>query len=434
MPADLPDGAYLVSWRMISADSHPVSGAFSFGVGTNATPVANQTTAGGAPWQMSIARWAGYLAFALIAGVVALASLCWPDGRRQRRMDILLRSGLVAAVAATALLLLLQGPYEAGVSYFRLFDPDLLSQVAHSDFGPWIELRALLFLALAALLWDWNALENSFNRWAAGGALLAAAITFSGTGHAAASGNLTDRVVDTLHVLAAGIWVGGLAVLAALSFGAGPRPGVVAFQRFSRLAMASVLVVVTTGTINALLRLDAWSQLWDTRYGVILSSKIILVGAVLVVASFSRRTVGRGEAPWKPVRVEAVGTIAILAITSVLTFTAPPTTVQGGDNDIETVNINLQEGRNAAVSVAGTSTSGSRILVVITGEQEKSVSLRASYPERDIGPFDVPLRKTARGWAGPFRFTLAGDWTLSVTVEFPGEVTAPVADGTVTIQ
>jgi copper transport protein len=435
MPADVPDGAYLVSWRMISADSHPISGAFSFGVGAgaNVAPVANETTTTGAPWQMSIARWAGYLAFALIAGVVAIACLCWPDGRREQRMDVLLRSGMVGAVAATALLLLLQGPYEAGVSYFRLFDPDLLSQVAHSDFGPWIELRALLFLALAALLWDWEALDNPFNRWAAGVALLAAAITFSGTGHAAASGNLTDRVVDTAHILAASVWVGGLAVLASLSFGTPTRPGSEVFQRFSRLAMTAVAVVVGTGTINALLRLDAWSQLWDTRYGLILSVKIALVAGVLATATFSRRAVGRGEAPWRPVRVEAVGTVAILAITSVLTFTAPPTTVAGGQNDMATVDIPLGGGREAEVLVRGTTTAGSRIFVQISGEQEKSVALQASYPERSIGPFDVDLHRTPRGWAGPFTFTLAGDWTLEVTVEFP-HLEAPVADGTVTIQ
>jgi copper transport protein len=429
MPPDLPDGAYLVSWRMISADSHPVAGAFSFGIGANAAPVANETTATGAPWQMSVTRWAGYLAFALVAGVVAFACLCWPEGRRERRMDILLRSGMIASVLTTALLLLLQGPYEAGVSYLRLLDPDLLSLVAHSDFGPWIELRALLFLALAALLWDWGALANAFNRWAAGVALLAAAVTFSGTGHAASSGALLDRATDTVHVLGASVWVGGLAVLAALSVGAGVRPGRDAFARFSRLALTSVVVVVATGTVNALLRLTAWSQLWDSRYGVLLSVKILLVAAVLAVASFSRRAVGRGEEPWQPVRVEAVGAAAILAITSVLTFTAPPTTVQGGQNDLQTVEIPLEEGRQAEVAVRPPSTGGSRIVVTISGEQENSVSLRASYP----GPFDVPLRRTARGWVGPFEFTFAGDWTLTVTVQFP-HLDAPVAAGTVTIQ
>src|SRR3954469_14314600 len=66
IPADLPDGRYLVDWRMISADSHPVAGAFSFGVGASAAPVVDETTATGAPWQLSVTRWLGYLAFAMV--------------------------------------------------------------------------------------------------------------------------------------------------------------------------------------------------------------------------------------------------------------------------------------------------------------------------------------------------------------------------------
>jgi copper transport protein len=42
MPADLPDGAYVVTWRVVSADGHPVSGASSFGVGTAAAAVSVQ--------------------------------------------------------------------------------------------------------------------------------------------------------------------------------------------------------------------------------------------------------------------------------------------------------------------------------------------------------------------------------------------------------
>jgi copper transport protein len=443
MPADLPDGVYLVSWRVISADSHPVEGAFRFGIGVAATPVENQTTTTGAPWQLVLARWLGYLAYAAVAGVVTVASLCWRDGRGDRRMDVLLRCGLVGAVAATVLLLLLQGPYEAGVSYWNMFDPSLLSQVAHSDFGPWIELRALLFLALAALLWEWGALQSSFNRWAAGVALVAAAVTFSGTGHAAASGEWTDRLVDLVHVLAAATWVGGLLTLVVLSFATGIRPGVRAFQRFSRLAMASVLVIVATGTLNALLRLDAWSQLWDTGYGRLLSVKLILVAAVLATANFSRVAVGRAEAPWRPVRVEAVGTVAILAVTSVLTLTAPPPSGQAvesstghghGPVDTVTVSMPLTPGGPPVVDVvvSGTTTTGSRLLVRLPAEVDaKRVTMEASLPADNYFGEPIALHKTPGGWAGTYTFYSAGEWTLALAIHTAG--LSPTTQGTVSI-
>jgi hypothetical protein len=95
--------------------------------------------------------------------------------------------------------------------------------------------------------------------------------------------------------------------------------------------------------------------------------------------------------------------------------------------------LDLQEGRTADVLVKGTTTTGSRILVTVSGEQEKSVALKASLPDRDLGPFDIALHRTRRGWAGPFTFSLAGEWTLQATVEFP-HLDAPVSQGTVTIR
>ena len=93
MPADLPDGAYVVTWRVVSADGHPVSGASSFGVGTAAAAVPGSATGAGsadttgstvatgssAPWPVVAVRLAGYLAFALFAGVAAFVLFCAPD-------------------------------------------------------------------------------------------------------------------------------------------------------------------------------------------------------------------------------------------------------------------------------------------------------------------------------------------------------------------
>jgi copper transport protein len=99
MPADLPDGAYVVTWRVVSADGHPVSGASSFGVGTAAAAVPGSATGAGsadttggtvatgasAPWPVVAVRLAGYLAFALFAGVAAFVLFCAPDTRSRAR-------------------------------------------------------------------------------------------------------------------------------------------------------------------------------------------------------------------------------------------------------------------------------------------------------------------------------------------------------------
>jgi methionine-rich copper-binding protein CopC/uncharacterized protein YcnI len=149
LPADLPKGAYVITWRVVSSDGHPVSGASSFGIGTAAVDVPGLTTgtetlgaAGSsvatgavAPWPVVFVRLAGYLAFALFAGVAAFVLLCAPDTSKESHSSA---SGArrasrwrVAAVAAV----LVQGPYTAGVSMSRVFDTHLVQQTLATPFG-----------------------------------------------------------------------------------------------------------------------------------------------------------------------------------------------------------------------------------------------------------------------------------------------------------
>ena len=104
MPTDLPDGAYVVTFRVVSADGHPISGAFSFGVGTATTAVTDSaaggvtagTTVSGAttaPWSVVTSRLAGYVAFALFAGVAAFVLLCAPETSKNPTLQLLARSG-----------------------------------------------------------------------------------------------------------------------------------------------------------------------------------------------------------------------------------------------------------------------------------------------------------------------------------------------------
>jgi copper transport protein len=97
----LPAGAYVVTWRVISADSHPVQGSFTFQVGTgaNATAPAVEALAGNLLSKTGgsrtvgviygVARWLAFAALALLIGTVAFVLLIWPDGARVRRVRIL---------------------------------------------------------------------------------------------------------------------------------------------------------------------------------------------------------------------------------------------------------------------------------------------------------------------------------------------------------
>ena len=440
LPADLAEGSWLVTWRVVSADSHPIGGTFSFGVGADA-PAAVTDTAGpsGAPVAVTAARGLGYAAFAAVAGSLALALLCWRQGRSDRRLRRLRSAGIVTGVAASVLALLLEGPYVAGVSMWRLLEPEVMEHVAHGQFGSWVHVRVLLYLLIGGVLWLPDALHEASNRWLAGLAVVALAATFPGTGHAAAAGNLVEPVADAVHTLSAGVWVGGLLALAVLSLAGGSRPGAEVFARFSRLALAAVLLLVGTGSLAAVLQLGAWDDLWDSRYGQLLSVKLLLVVAVVGVAALARRAVGSGGSPWRPVRYEAVGTLVVLALTSALAVTAPPTRGAGDGvpaaageastgqeatpgADRATLRLAVDDGRQAALEVDGLSTAGSRLRLTVPGptrgpQAVRSVSLRAELPAEGLAATDVPLRRTAGGWRGEATFALAGEWRLTLTVE-----------------
>ena len=109
------------------------------------------------------------------------------------------------------------------------------------------------------------------------------AVTIAAAGHAAARGPST--LASMRSMLTAGLWVGGLAVLVALGRSVEPR----ALHRFSTLAIASVLTLIGTGTLNSLRRLNAVEELWLTSYGLTLAAKLILVASTLTAAGVSRR-------------------------------------------------------------------------------------------------------------------------------------------------
>jgi copper transport protein len=373
---------------------------------------------------------------------LALALLCWRQGRTDPRLRRVRTVGIAVGVGATVSGLLLEGPYVAGVPLWRLFEPEVMEHVAHGEFGTWMHLRVLLYLLIGGVLWLPDALEERTNRWLAGLAVVGLAATFPGTGHAAAAGNLFQPVADAVHALSAAVWVGGLLTLVVLSLQRGSRPGPEVFVRFSRLALGSVLVLVATGSLAAVLELRAWDDLWDSRYGLLLSAKLLLVAGLIGVAVVSRRTVGAGGSPWGPVRYEAVGTVAVLALTSALTMTSPPTRGDGSSGvraaaDRATVVMDLGNGAEARLEVDGLSTTGSRLMLTVPQGQGpqavRSVSLRVELPSAGLAASDVPMTRSAAGWRGSTTFALPGAWKLTLAVA-RRNLDAVVTAGTVTIR
>jgi copper transport protein len=304
----LAQGWYLVYWRVISADGHPVRGAFTFAVGPNPGPapqfVIPSISETSATPQLLIVRWIVFLSAMAAIGLLALR-LFVARPVVERVAGTSLRSVSIAFWVALGVALVASPVYVAlATAKFALrsvFDLGAIVPVMRvSSFGRgFLDLEvvlALLGVAAAAALW----LDRPERRQRSLAALLAllgafgaagAALLVPGlAGHAAQkSPRGLSLALDWVHLAAGSLWVGGLIGLFVLwkSFGSERRLAglVVCVPRFSNVAFVSVLALIGSGIWAALNYLPTLGSLWDTSYGKSLILKIGLLAVALLLAA-----------------------------------------------------------------------------------------------------------------------------------------------------
>ncbi|WP_250280169.1 copper resistance CopC family protein, partial [Frankia sp. Cppng1_Ct_nod] len=145
----LANGTYVVSWHVISADSHPVSGGFYFGVGVtpDATAATAVSTSGGGSTVVgvlaSISRFVAFIGLSVLLGAGFFLLALWPAGLGRVGPRRLLWAGWGSTLGAAVAALLVQGPYGAGLGLSALARWDPLSTTLHGRFGHLLLLRIL---------------------------------------------------------------------------------------------------------------------------------------------------------------------------------------------------------------------------------------------------------------------------------------------------
>ncbi|WP_414168551.1 FixH family protein [Streptoverticillium reticulum] len=312
--AGIADGTYTVAWQAVSADSHPVAGAFTFSVGapSKTTVTAQSATSGTDPLVgtfYGIGRYAAYGGFVLLVGGCVFAGVC----RSSRPVQRVAVGGWIALFLSTTALLLLRGAYTSGKGMGAVLDLSLLGDALSTKPGAALLSRLLLLSAAAvflAVLFGTYAESGARNGGpaqtpaerrgvayglAVGGTLVAGGLAATWALAEHASQGLQAWLampVDIVHLLGVAVWLGGLtALLATLWSGESVRRAEA--QRFSRLAFVSVCVLVATGLYQSWRQVGSWDALTDTEYGRWLLVKVGLVAVVVAVAFVSRRWTGR---------------------------------------------------------------------------------------------------------------------------------------------
>jgi copper transport protein len=307
-------GWYLVYWRAISVDGHPVQGAFTFAVGPNAGPAPQFTvphiagTATSTP--LVIAKWLAFLTVMIAVGLFVLRiAIAQPLVRRVPGTS--LRAVTIAFGVAAALGLIAVPAYleeAVAIDSLRSFWDvgGVVPLWRLTAFGRGyvdIELCFALFVAAAAVAIWVDRPEREGRSVAAllalSGAFAAAAAVLVLPGAVGHAGQTSPRGVavtlDWLHLVSGSVWVGGLIGLLVLwrSLPAAKRVAglVVCVPRFSNVAFVSVLVLLGTGVGAAVIHLPVLDALWLTSYGkVILIKAGILLAAMLLAAGNLLRT------------------------------------------------------------------------------------------------------------------------------------------------
>ena len=260
----LPDGGYVVVWRVISADSHPVHGAFTFSIGSGSISTATAahllaknggSRAVGVVY--GVVRALAYVAVAVLIGGTMLVVGAWPAGRRRRTARRLLWTAWAASAVTALAAIALEGVYGAGRPLHDVFQPTLLHAALHTRAGVLDAWRFAIVVAIAGPLLAWlmrsrTERDHAVDRVVGAGAIAVGLVllgTFSLSGHAATGrGAGFAAVIDMGHLAGVSVWVGGLAMLALATRRRPDGITPAGLRRFSRWAVISVAAIAVSAS------------------------------------------------------------------------------------------------------------------------------------------------------------------------------------------
>lgn len=456
LQAGLPDGTYTATYHVVSADSHPVSGGFTFAIGKPTAGGGESVAAllerdragsmtGAAFW---LDRALGYAAIALAVGLLVFLLAAWrsPSGAAHTalaaRARILLAWACAAGFVTSLLALPLQIATVSGSSFFEALDPSLIDDILSTRFGTVMAIRAAAWAALAGIL---ATASQTKLRFAAAVPAVVLVVSPALAGHASTQSPEGLLVASAIvHVAAVSVWLGGLvALIAALpaataQLDPGERTELLhaTLRRFSPLALASAIALAVSGTIQAIVEVGSFGALVETGFGRAVLAKIAIFTLLIGLGYANRqrlipalgRLVRAGEAPgrigvWlrRNLRAEVSLLGAAIAVTAVLVGYAP-----ANDSGVGPVSGRTAIGAEILEYTVEPATAGPNQIHLYLFDADdgsqftaaRELRMTLSEPEREIGPLDVDLRRSGPGHytAPAATFAAPGDWTATVAM------------------
>lgn len=442
-------GWYLVYWRVVSTDGHPIRGAFTFAVGPNPGPspefkIPSISETAATP-ELVTARWIVLLAAMAAIGLFALRLLTARPARDLRGVTKAFGAASVVALVVAPVYLVLSTAQFSLRSAFDL--GEVLPLLDGTEFGKGfirLELCFALFVAAAGIaIWlddPARPRRTIADLLATSGALLAAAAVLLVPGTSGHPGTAEPRglaiLLDAVHLGAGSIWLGGLIGLVILWR---TQQLALAFRRFSSVALWAVGVLVATGVWASIVHLPTLASLWETGYGQWLLVKIALLclaaalGAVNLLRTKPRLADGRRQSP-RVVGGEIVLIAGAVFAAAVVTSLAPPAkaiadvgkpAAEVGPGPVtKTVD---REGYELTFGIAPNRAATQNQVTIAVRKDGKPVTGAAvtesfAMLDMEMGRQEYELTETAPGTYSreTSALVMAGRWGLTVRVAPPG--------------
>lgn len=451
LPDGLDNGTYVVTWRVVSADGHPIAGSLTFHVGEPSPKVEAPKLApsdpGAVPTIQAVVQAVDYVAL-LVAGGLAVF-LAWtarglrlPDPVRRRLVRTLRWSALVAVLAAAAAVPL-AGAYQLGTGVGGVFDLDALDPTLVQD-----DLRVLALQAAGLGIVSWAA---GLERWSLLVDLNTALAVCSPAlvGHTRAYEPTALLVVtDALHLSAGAIWLGGLVGLALTLPAVAGRPldGAHLLSRFSTLAAGLLATLALAGVLLGWRIVGSWSRLFGETWGRLLLVKVGLVLVVVAIAAWNRyrlvprvtdgvghdgRRAGIGLVR-RAVVAEAAVLVAVLGVTGFLTQKPPGGEPPAPPATADTGVVSGVAGEDLKVLAALDPGPGLQRRLIVQVQDLKGDPLdlydapAVALRTEDVDLGEVPVVPVGAGtYQADVVFPTAGTWQLQVSIR-EGEFSSPV--------
>lgn len=443
--AELDQGSYVVAWRAVSADGHPIRGAFTFSVGQPSSVTDDlAASAFGSTDDRTLEVVAAIARFVAYVGTLGACGAVLVGARLRRSSDPTpvgraVAWALAAALGALVVQLVTLGALATGEGLGSITQPGVLGLVLDEGFGitAVIALMSLLGVTITAGL----PFEGAARSLALVGATIAP-VSMVLYGHTRTmSPAWLGYASDAIHLVASTVWFGGLLATVAvlrLRRRAGEHDAAAeAIASFSTLAGIAAVMVIVTGAVMSWIEVGGLTALTSTSYGQLLLAKIATVAVVLGCAAWNRFRllpyVTRPSADERPrdaglsalrrvMTLEIALIVVALAITSVLVNVTP---AKATTDPAPTV-VEAPFGEDTVVVTVDPARAGANDLVVEFQQPDGTaatrftdVAIQLELPERGVGPIEVdPVER------GPGRFevddadlTLPGPWLLVVTAK-----------------